>query len=468
MTGPDQPRPDRPDPDGPEPRRPDPDAGRTPPAVLAEILAHKRSEVERAKAEIPFAEIEAAVAQAEPPRNFFRAVTRPPSGSAAGDGGDRGSQASEPLAGLIREAYGGDGFEPERIARAYADAGASAISCLTDEKFFGGHLSFIERIKESVGCRCSARTSSSTLAALGEPGGGGGRGAADRRGAQRVEIVDMLILAQRLGMTVLLEVHSMDNLLRVRPHVGFPHPTYCLLGINNRDLTTMTTDLQHTIRLADMVEDTSVLVSESGIKTPDDLAKLREVGVRIVLVGEHLMRQESPGDALRALLGDLLEAVEAAQKLTSFSADVTVGGAGGFADWVPSGEGTVRLAKDPDADQPGRSVWYTRVDTSYKHSKDVELVPDVVVLRAPDMLAWIDHEKKVVNERGPNDKSSTFRSVPELFGLPELTSPEPYARDLREATSWEDQGTETVNGVECDVVLVRYDMTKGDGPGAAR
>ncbi|MBZ0172187.1 MAG: indole-3-glycerol phosphate synthase TrpC, partial [Phycisphaerales bacterium] len=115
-------------------------------------------------------------------------------------------------------------------------------------------------------------------------------------------MVDMLILAQQLRMTVLLEVHSMDNLLRVRPHVGFPHPTYCLLGINNRDLATMTTDLGHTLRMADMVEDRSVLVSESGIKTREDLARLREVGVRIVLVGEHLMRHEHPGEALRSLL----------------------------------------------------------------------------------------------------------------------------------------------------------------------
>ena len=76
-----------------------------------------------------------------------------------------------------------------------------------------------------------------------------------------------------------------------------------MIGINNRDLTTMTTDLQHTLRLADMVEDTSVLVSESGIKTADDLAKLREVGVNIVLVGEHLMRQDDPGDALAELIG---------------------------------------------------------------------------------------------------------------------------------------------------------------------
>ena len=99
------------------------------------------------------------------------------------------------------------------------------------------------------------------------------------------QIIDMLILGRQLQLTTLLEVHSMENLLRVRPHVGFPHAGYNLLGINNRDLTTMTTDLAHTTRLIDLVDDPSVLVSESGIKTPADLARLRDAGVNIALVG---------------------------------------------------------------------------------------------------------------------------------------------------------------------------------------
>lgn len=279
-------------------RPPEPPSN-TPP-VLAEILASKRVEVDRAKSETPFAELEAAVAQAEPPRNFFRAVTRA--------GSNRTAVIAEikrksPSAGLIRESYDGHAFRPEAIAREYADAGASAISCLTDEAYFGGHLSYIERVKEAVGLPVLRKDFLIDPWQLWESRAAG----ADAvlliaEALTEAEIVDMLILAQQLRMTVLLEVHSMDNLLRVRPHVGFPHPTYCLLGINNRDLSTMTTDINHTLRLADMVEDTSVLVSESGIREPGDLARLREVGVRIVLVGEHLMRQDSPGDALRALL----------------------------------------------------------------------------------------------------------------------------------------------------------------------
>ncbi|MFO0875543.1 MAG: hypothetical protein U0575_16480, partial [Phycisphaerales bacterium] len=119
------------------------------------------------------------------------------------------------------------------------------------------------------------------------------------------EMIDLQILAIELGMTVLLEAHGVENLLRATRHVGFPHPGYSLLGINNRDLATMTTDIRHTFRLLDLIDDPSirrVLVSESGITTPLDLLRLREHGVNIVLVGEHLIRQPDPGAALRALI----------------------------------------------------------------------------------------------------------------------------------------------------------------------
>lgn len=287
----------RPDPDpSPEPGKTEP---RTP-AVLREIMAVKSREVAAAKARAPLGELEALVAQEEPPRNFFRAVTRK---------SDRPAVIAEikrrsPSAGLIRPEYDGDGFRPEDIARAYFRNGASAISCLTDENFFGGHLSYIRRVKEAVPLPVIRKDFLIDPYQLWE---------SRAHGADAVlliaecltesQIVDMLILAQQLQLTVLLEVHSMENLLRVRPHIGFPHPAYCLLGINNRDLTTMTVDLGHTLRLVDIVDDRSVLVSESGIKTPDDLKRLKDEDVRIVLVGEHLMRQPSPGRALAELLG---------------------------------------------------------------------------------------------------------------------------------------------------------------------
>ena len=291
----------RPDPDPSPDSTPDRgEAEPRTPAVLREIMAVKRREVAEAMARTPLSELEALVAQEEPPRNFFRAVTRKSNRPAVIAEIKRRS----PSAGLIRPEYDGEAFRPEDIARAYFRNGASAISCLTDENFFGGHLSFIRRVKEAVPLPVIRKDFLIDPYQLWE---------SRAHGADAVlliaecltesQIVDMLILAQQLQLTVLLEVHSMENLLRVRPHIGFPHPAYCLLGINNRDLSTMTVDLGHTLRLVDIVDDRSVLVSESGIRTPDDLKRLKDEGVRIVLVGEHLMRQPSPGRALAELLG---------------------------------------------------------------------------------------------------------------------------------------------------------------------
>ena len=103
-------------------------------------------------------------------------------------------------------------------------------------------------------------------------------------------------------MTSLVEIHEVETLLKVQRHIGFPHAGYSLLGINNRNMTTMKTDLAHTLRLIDLVENRRVVVCESGITTRADLAKLRRRGIRIALIGEHLMKQPNPGKALRELL----------------------------------------------------------------------------------------------------------------------------------------------------------------------
>ena len=116
------------------------------------------------------------------------------------------------------------------------------------------------------------------------------------------EMLDLMILAQRLGMTTLVEAHDVENVLRIRRHIGFPHAGYSLMGINNRDLATMSTDIGHTLRVLELIEDRRVLVSESGIAGAADLQRLRDHGVHIVLVGEHLMRRDDPGEALRDLL----------------------------------------------------------------------------------------------------------------------------------------------------------------------
>lgn len=272
------------------------------PATLREIVEHKAVEVEHARSRTSVKSLLDMIDDATPPRDFFGALTHPAPQT------DETRVIAEvkrrsPSAGLIRPEYDSDGFDPARIAQQYSKAGASAISCLTDEKFFGGHLSFMQRIKDAAPLPVIRKDFIIDPYQVLE---------ARAHGADAVlliaecladqQIGDILSLTHELSLSVLLEVHSRDNLLRVLPILGQRRNPSTLLGINNRDLTRMVTDLRHTTDLLDLVPDTANLVSESGITTRDDLAALRKHGVHIALIGEHLMRQPDPGEALRAML----------------------------------------------------------------------------------------------------------------------------------------------------------------------
>jgi len=263
--------------------------------VLAQIVADKKEEVAASQKSAPLDEVKARAADAAPPRNFYAAVTRP-----------KGElrviaevKKASPSAGLIRE-----DFDPVAIARAYHEAGAAAISCLTDAKYFQGSLDYIAQIKEAVPLPVLRKDFIVDPYQVYEARAGGADAIlliAECLGEP--QLIDLLILATELKMTVLLEVHDYESLIQVKSHVGFSHPGYQLLGINNRDLKTMATDLGHTLKLIKDVPDLGILVSESGIKTHDDIKRLAEAGVHRVLVGEHLMRQSDIGKALRELIG---------------------------------------------------------------------------------------------------------------------------------------------------------------------
>lgn len=265
--------------------------------VLARIVADKRIEVAQAQAAVPFDEMVQRAKDAPTPRNFFAAVTRPTDQLRV----IAEVKKASPSAGVIRP-----DFDPVAIATAYHQNGAAAISCLTDAKYFQGSLDYIAQIKQAVPLPVLRKDFIVDCYQLHQ---------ARAAGADAVlliaecldgeaQLLDLLILATELKMTVLLEVHDVDSLLRVRPHLGFPHPSYALLGINNRDLRTMKTDLTHTLRMLEMIDDPSIVVSESGIKSPADVKRLRAVGVHRILVGEHLMRQPDVGQALRDLMAD--------------------------------------------------------------------------------------------------------------------------------------------------------------------
>jgi indole-3-glycerol phosphate synthase len=264
------------------------------PDVLAQIVADKRVEVAQAQQRLSLEEMRRLALDTPQPRNFFAAVTQPRRALRVIAEVKRAS----PSAGLIRE-----DFDPVAIAHAYADNGAAAISCLTDAKYFQGSLDYLRAIKAAVPVPVLRKDFIIDAYQVYESRAAG----ADAilliaECLDEAELIDLLILATELQLTVLVEVHDVENLLKVRPHIGFPHPSYALLGINNRDLKTMTTDLSHTLRLLEMVDDLDILVSESGIRTREDVKRLRDAGVHRILVGEHLMKQPDPGAALRELI----------------------------------------------------------------------------------------------------------------------------------------------------------------------
>jgi indole-3-glycerol phosphate synthase len=267
--------------------------------ILDKIIATKKFEVAERSVLKPIEQLKEEAKNASPARNFFQAIAgdltygRPVNVIAE-------VKKASPSAGIIR-----DDFDPVKIAKIYEENGANALSVLTDEKYFHGHLDYLTQIRQAVNLPVLRKDFIIDPYQVYE---------ARAAGADAIlliaeclhtnEMIDLQILATELRMTVLIEVHDMDNLIRVRDHViGFPHRSYSLLGINNRDLRTFKTDLGNTLRMVELVEDPKVLVSESGIHTREHVEKLAQAGVRGVLVGESLMRSDDIGAKMQELFG---------------------------------------------------------------------------------------------------------------------------------------------------------------------
>jgi indole-3-glycerol phosphate synthase len=255
-------------------------------SILDDIIATKRQEVARAKAQTPLEKLREKVNDLERPRNFFSAVTTPgkkPLNLIAE------IKKASPSAGVIRE-----DFDPVAIAKEYAVAGADALSVLTDEKYFQGKLEYLQMVRAAVKLPVLRKDFLIDPYQVYESRVAGADAVLLIAEALETSVmIDLQILATELNMTCLIEVHDLDNLMRVRDNViGFPHRSYSLLGINNRDLRTFKTDLGTTLRMSELVADRRVLVSESGINARDDIRKLAEAGVAAVLVGESLMRSD--------------------------------------------------------------------------------------------------------------------------------------------------------------------------------
>lgn len=256
--------------------------------ILGKIVAHKQAEIDAAKQARPLELLEEQLAAAPPVRDFVEALSATDDVSLIAE-----VKKASPSAGLIRE-----DFDPVSIAGIYQQHGAACISVLTDEHFFQGRLEYLQAVRQAVSVPVlrkdfildryqvlEARTAGADCVLL------------IAECLDDCQLSELYSYAAELGMESLIEIYEPDNLDRVLELEP------ALVGINNRNLKTFVTDLDHTIRLSKQIPPQTLLVSESGIRNRDDVLRLQQAGVGAMLVGETLMRAAEIGSQVDELLG---------------------------------------------------------------------------------------------------------------------------------------------------------------------
>lgn len=269
------------------------------PTILDTIVQGKRAEVERHKAKLPLAELQRRIAGLPAPLNF--------SGALWGDAIRLVAEVKKasPSRGLLRV-----DFDPVGLAMEYGRNGAAAISVLTDPNFQGDltHLQAVSQAVRSIGTPVLRKDFINDPYQVYE---------ARAHGADAIlliaaivsyqELRELLELAGSLWLQCVVEVHDKEELEKAR-EAGAE-----VIGINNRDLHTFHTDLGVTERLARLVPRGTILVSESGIRTRDDMLRLRRLGVSAALVGEAIVTCSDVGAKVRELLTDVTPVREVPQ-----------------------------------------------------------------------------------------------------------------------------------------------------------
>ncbi len=259
------------------------------PDILKKIVARKLEEIDERLASVSLDQLKAQLDDADAPRGFVQSLKDK---IAAGQSGVISEiKKASPSKGVLREH-----FVPAEIAKSYADHGAACLSVLTDVDFFQGGDAYLKQARAACLLPVirkdfivdsyqvyEARAMSADcilliVACL-----------TDR------QLADLNALAMKLGMDVLIEVHDAEELERA---LKVPNP---MIGINNRNLRTFDVSLQTTLDLLTSISDDRLVVTESGIHAPEDVAFMREHNVNAFLVGEAFMRADEPGEKLAAL-----------------------------------------------------------------------------------------------------------------------------------------------------------------------
>jgi indole-3-glycerol phosphate synthase len=259
------------------------------PDRLRAILDYKKNEVAALKRARPLASLEAEAKAASEPRGFADALLS----IAKADGNALICEVKRksPSAGQINTVR-----RPEDPAKAYEAGGAACISVLTDGPSFGGSLEDMMVVRAAIALPVLRKDFMIDPVQVIEARAAGADAILIIMGAVDDALAaDLHATAEAYGMSVLLEAHDEAELVRA---LGLPSP---LIGVNNRDLRTFTTDLGVTERLADMMPEGRLLISESGVRSASDVSRLRACGARGFLVGESLMRSENPAESVRSL-----------------------------------------------------------------------------------------------------------------------------------------------------------------------
>lgn len=264
--------------------------------ILERILDHKKSELRRKQNRGYLSTMKTRITDQRAPLGFIHALEGQHSATAPALIAE--VKKASPSQGLMRPEFK-DGFDPVNIAKQYRAAGAHALSVLTDQEFFQGSLDFLASVKETVALPTlnkefmvgdiqfyEARAYGADCVLL------------IVAGLDRIQLEDFFVLATELHLDVLIETHNEQELDTVLERI----PKAKLIGINNRDLKTFSTDLGVTERLAKRIPSDKLIVSESGIHKRDDVVRIFEAGARAMLIGESLLRANSIEEKIRELL----------------------------------------------------------------------------------------------------------------------------------------------------------------------